>query len=88
MATATGSGAGRLRRRVNHDRFLRLPHKTFPTLGSRALRLTLDRLSADCLLTVTANPPTRRANREKLGPAPPAGPEGIRGGGWYWTQGS
>jgi hypothetical protein len=32
---------------VNHCRFLLLPHKTFPNLGSRALRLTLDRLSAD-----------------------------------------
>ena len=32
---------------VNHCRFLRLPHKTFPHLGARALRLTLDRLSAD-----------------------------------------
>ena len=31
---------------VNHCRFLLLPHKTFPNLGSRALRLTLDRLSA------------------------------------------
>ena len=30
---------------VNHCRFLL--HKTFPNLGSRALRLTLDRLSAD-----------------------------------------
>jgi hypothetical protein len=32
---------------VNHCRFLLLPHKTFPNLGSRALRLALDRLSAD-----------------------------------------
>jgi hypothetical protein len=32
---------------VNHGRFLLLPHKTFPNPGSRALRLTLDRLSAD-----------------------------------------
>ena len=32
---------------VNDCRFLLLPHKTFPNLGSRALRLTLDRLSAD-----------------------------------------
>jgi hypothetical protein len=32
---------------VNHCRFLLLPHKTFPNLGSRALRLTLGRLSAD-----------------------------------------
>jgi hypothetical protein len=32
---------------VNHCRFLLLPHKTVPNLGSRALRLTLDRLSAD-----------------------------------------
>ena len=32
---------------VNNCRFLLLPHKTFPNLGSRALRLTLDRLSAD-----------------------------------------
>jgi hypothetical protein len=32
---------------VNNCRFLLLPHKTFANLGSRALRLTLDRLSAD-----------------------------------------
>jgi hypothetical protein len=32
---------------VNNCRFLLLPHKTFSNLGSRALRLTLDRLSAD-----------------------------------------
>jgi hypothetical protein len=32
---------------VNNCRFLLLPRKTFPNLGSRALRLTLDRLSAD-----------------------------------------
>jgi hypothetical protein len=32
---------------VNNCRFLLLPHKTFPNLGSRALRLTLDHLSAD-----------------------------------------
>lgn len=32
---------------VNHGRFLLLPHKSFPNLGSRSLRLTLDRLSAD-----------------------------------------
>jgi hypothetical protein len=32
---------------VNNCRFLLLPHKTFPNLGSRALRLALDRLSAD-----------------------------------------
>jgi hypothetical protein len=32
---------------VNNCRFLLLPHKTFPNLGSRALRLTLDRLSVD-----------------------------------------
>jgi hypothetical protein len=32
---------------VNNCRFLLLPHKTWPNLGSRALRLTLDRLSAD-----------------------------------------
>ncbi len=32
---------------VNHCRFLLLPHKTFPNLGSHALRLTLHRLSAD-----------------------------------------
>ncbi len=32
---------------VNNCRFLLLPHKTLPNLGSRALRLTLDRLSAD-----------------------------------------
>jgi hypothetical protein len=32
---------------VNNCRFLLLPDKTFPNLGSRALRLTLDRLSAD-----------------------------------------
>ena len=34
---------------VNNCRFLLLPHKTFPNLGSRSLRLTLDRLSADWL---------------------------------------
>jgi hypothetical protein len=32
---------------VNNCRFLLLAHKTFPNLGSRSLRLTLDRLSAD-----------------------------------------
>ena len=32
---------------VNNCRFLLLPHKTFPNLGSRSLRLTLDRLSDD-----------------------------------------
>jgi hypothetical protein len=32
---------------VNNCRFLLLPHKTIPNLGSRSLRLTLDRLSAD-----------------------------------------
>src|SRR5208282_814824 len=32
---------------VNNCRFLLLPHKTCPNLGSRSLRLTLDRLSAD-----------------------------------------
>ena len=32
---------------VNNCRFLLLPHKTVPDLGSRSLRLTLDRLSAD-----------------------------------------
>jgi hypothetical protein len=32
---------------VNNCRFLLLPHKTFPNLGSRSLRLVLDRLSAD-----------------------------------------
>jgi len=32
---------------VNNCRFLLLPHKTFANLGSRALRLTLARLSAD-----------------------------------------
>lgn len=32
---------------VNNCRFLLLPDKTVPNLGSRALRLTLDRLSAD-----------------------------------------
>lgn len=32
---------------VNNCRFLLLPHMTFPNLGSRALRLTLDRLSDD-----------------------------------------
>lgn len=32
---------------VNNCRFLLLPHRTFPNLGSRSLRLTLDRLSAD-----------------------------------------
>jgi len=32
---------------VNNGRFLLLPHKTFPNLRSRCLRLTLDRLSAD-----------------------------------------
>jgi len=32
---------------VNNCRFLLLPHKTFPNLGSRSLRLCLDRLSVD-----------------------------------------
>jgi hypothetical protein len=32
---------------VNNCRCLLLPHKTFPNLGARALRLTLDRLSTD-----------------------------------------
>jgi len=32
---------------VNNGRFLLLPDKTFPNLGSRCLRLALDRLSAD-----------------------------------------
>jgi hypothetical protein len=32
---------------VNNCRFLLLPEKTFPNLGSRTLRLTLDRLSND-----------------------------------------
>lgn len=32
---------------VNQCRFLLLPHKTVPNLGSRSLRLMLDRLSAD-----------------------------------------
>ena len=32
---------------VNNCRFLLLPDKTFPNLGSRCLRLALDRLSAD-----------------------------------------
>jgi Domain of unknown function (DUF4338)/DDE_Tnp_1-associated len=32
---------------VNNCRFLLVPNKTFPNLGSRSLRLTLDRLSAD-----------------------------------------
>jgi len=32
---------------VNNCRFLLLPQKTFPNLGSRSLRLTLDRLSND-----------------------------------------
>src|SRR5882724_7610637 len=32
---------------VNNCRFLLLPHKTFPNLGSRSLRLTLNRLSDD-----------------------------------------
>ena len=32
---------------VNNCRFLLLPHKTFPNLASRSLRLTLDRLSTD-----------------------------------------
>jgi hypothetical protein len=32
---------------VNNCRFLLLPEKTFPNLGSRSLRLALDRLSAD-----------------------------------------
>jgi hypothetical protein len=34
---------------VNNCRFLLLAHKTFPNLGSRSLRLVLDRLSADWL---------------------------------------
>ncbi len=32
---------------VNNSRFLLLPDKTFPNLGSRSLRLVLERLSAD-----------------------------------------
>lgn len=32
---------------VNNCRFLLLPHKTFPNLASRSLRLSLDRLSRD-----------------------------------------
>jgi hypothetical protein len=32
---------------VNNCRFLLLPHKTFPNLGSRSLRLVLQRLSTD-----------------------------------------
>src|SRR5208337_2106359 len=32
---------------VNNCRFLLLPDKTFPNLGSRSLRLVSDRLSAD-----------------------------------------
>ena len=32
---------------VNNCRFLLLPHQTFPNLGSRSLRLALQRLSAD-----------------------------------------
>jgi hypothetical protein len=32
---------------VNNCRFLLLPHRTFPNLGSRSLRLALQRLSAD-----------------------------------------
>jgi hypothetical protein len=32
---------------VNNCRFLLLPHKTFANLGTRSLRVTLDRLSAD-----------------------------------------
>ena len=32
---------------VNNCRFLLLPDKTFPNLGSRSLRMVLDRLSAD-----------------------------------------
>ena len=32
---------------VNQSRFLILPHRSVPNLGSRVLRLTLDRLSAD-----------------------------------------
>ena len=32
---------------VNNCRFLLLPDKSFPNLGSRSLRLTLDRLCAD-----------------------------------------
>src|SRR5215813_6956996 len=32
---------------VNNGRFLLLPHRTVPNLGSRSLRLTLDRLSSD-----------------------------------------
>jgi hypothetical protein len=43
--------AGQRRRRlppvVNHCRFLLVPNQTFPNLGSRSLRLTVDRLSAD-----------------------------------------
>jgi hypothetical protein len=32
---------------VNHCRFLLVPNKAFPNLGSRSLRLTRDRFSAD-----------------------------------------
>src|SRR3990172_7174099 len=45
---------------VNHCRFLLLPHKTFPNLGSRALRLTLDRLKRRL---AGALRPSRRAGR-------------------------
>jgi len=37
----------RLRLVVNHSRFLILPDRSVPNLGSRVLRLALDRLSAD-----------------------------------------
>jgi hypothetical protein len=38
---------GRLSLVVNNIRFLLLPEKTFPNLGTRALRLVLERLSSD-----------------------------------------
>lgn len=46
-----GWTSGQARRRlslvVNNSRFLLMPHKTVPNLGSKVLRLVLERLSAD-----------------------------------------
>jgi hypothetical protein len=46
LAGARSNAAAGSRSPSNNCPFLLLPHKIFPNLGSRALRLTLDRLSA------------------------------------------
>ena len=65
---------GRLSLVVNHSRFLILPQAHGPNLGSRVLRLTLDRLSADwqarqppCSgsLPSIGNRPSRHGRREQ-----------------------